>query len=140
MAFQTRDQRYATDVFERVSAFDSAFPKETGSKERKAYGSMAHRLPVLIRTAGLAQALAFVEAKATGKVGSEKPRQRAYRQLLKDMGATIGTPEVAEAARTADFLDYMRLTERVIEALIWYKRYAESVLGVEQGDEEEEKE
>ena len=136
MRFQTRDQRYASDVFSKVSDFGKQFPKETGQKERESYGTMAHRLPVLIRTAGLAQALAFVEAKATGKADSEKPRQRAYRQLLKDLGKTVSRADLAEAAREADFLDYMRLTEQVIEALIWYKRYAESVLGVELDQED----
>ncbi|MGB4459886.1 MAG: type III-B CRISPR module-associated protein Cmr5 [Bacillota bacterium] len=56
---QTRDQKYAVEVFKQVS--ELADSPEVA--KRRKYGSMAHRLPILIRTAGLAQAVSFVESR-----------------------------------------------------------------------------
>lgn len=136
MELRTRDQRFAAAAYERVAAVGKNFVK--GSKERQYYGSMAHKLPVLIRTAGLAQALAFVHSKATG--GDEGTRRTAYQRLLADLAGTVNRgmsdKDLVERSREADFLEYLHLTQQVLAALLWYKRYAESVLGVVAGDEE----
>lgn len=119
---QTRDQKYAVDVYKKVS--------EVGKKKKEeyeSYGGMAHKLPVLIRTAGLAQALSFVESRG-------KP---AHQQLLRDLAETIGRKELPSVARQAELSEYMRLTQQVMAALLWYKRFAQSVLGVELNSEED---
>jgi len=114
---QTRDQEYAVDAYKRVSKIKEA--------DRTSYGSMAHKLPILIRRAGLAQALSFVESR-----GSE-----AQKQLLEDLGATVRRGgNLANAARSAELADYMLLTKQVMDALLWYKRFAQSVLGVDVSD------
>jgi len=85
---QTRDQKYAFSAFERVSIISK---KEKQFYET--YGAMAHKLPILIRKAGLAQALSFVEAKAKDKA--------AYSSLLTDLKATVGRNEnLAALARS----------------------------------------
>lgn len=98
---------------------------------RKKYGSMSHRLPLLIRTAGLAQALAFVEAR--GDAGGKK--------LLEDMADILefdGKKNLLKSSREAELPEYMLLTRRVLAALTWYKRFSQSVLGVESGAEGED--
>jgi CRISPR-associated protein Cmr5 len=114
---QTRDQKYAIDIFNRVSKV---------SKEKKEYqniyGGMSHKLPILIRTAGLAQALSFVEAKAI--------KVNALQQLIKDLSETIGKQDLAKDARELPLSEYVRLTQQVMAALLWYKRFAQSVLDV----------
>jgi len=119
---RTREQKYASDVFTRVTAFGERFPK--GKQERNQYGSMAHKLPILVRTAGLAQALAFVAARG----------DMAHRQLLLDLAVTVGYNDVErflEQSRTLAFPQYMRLSQKVMAALLWYKRFAQSVLDVD---------
>ena len=132
---QTRDQRYAEDIFGQVSAFKRQYPQRIKQRE---YGSMAHKLPVLIRTAGLAQALAFV---ATSK-------KAPHQQLLIDLAQTIanetGDHQIAtqllHKSRVVPLGNYMKLTRDALSALLWYKRFAQSVLNVEPGDEPAENE
>lgn len=117
----TRDQKFAASAYKLVSAVSSP-------EDKQKYGSMAHKLPVLIRTAGLAQALAFVEARG----------QEPHKLLLGHLAETVGqgTREALLArSRQAELSEYIRLTQDVIAALLWYKRFAQSVLGVEASEE-----
>ncbi len=116
----TRDQQYAINVFEKVS--------KVKKDDQTGYGSMAHKLPILIRTAGLTQALAFVDSRGTP----------AQQQLLKDLAGTVGKPELVKTARELNLNEYIRLTQQVMEALLWYKRFAQSVLGVDASQAKEE--
>ena len=113
---QTKDQQYAAQAFEQVNQMLGE------SKDaRDKYGSMAHRLPVLIRTAGLAQALGFIESRGT----------EAQVQLMRDISVVIGVPEIGRVSRQAKLPGYMKLTRDVMAALVWYKRFAASVLNVQ---------
>jgi len=123
---RTREQRYAAEIFRQVSAVADR-PTEYRSK----YGSMAHKLPVLIRSAGLAQALAFVEARG----------EDAHRDLLEHLAKVTGQASkdrLLRRSREAELGEYMRLTQAVLAALLWYKRFAQSVLEVESAGEETE--
>ncbi len=113
---QTRDQKYALDVYKRVS--------QVKKEDRDSYGGMAHKLPILIRTSGLAQALTYVESRGNA----------AQKQLLSDLAATLHTPNLTTTAITAQLADYMYLTQQTMAALLWYKRFAQSVLDVQPGD------
>lgn len=127
---QTRDQQYASDACQRVSAFrDQNEHNEHGKQERNRYGSMSHRLPILIHTAGLAQALSFVEAKSK--------KQPVLKQFLEDLDATVGHVEqqtLPQRAREAGLSEYIHLTQRTLDALLWYKRFAQSILDVDASD------
>lgn len=129
---QTRNQKLAADVFQRVETVKNQYPNET-AKERTEYGSMAHKLPVLIRTAGLAQALGFVEARGSAM----------HKELLKNLAETLGVLrgsnvtkqlllKMSRGEEPHDGLEqYLRLTQDSLAALLWYKRFAQSVLKVE---------
>ncbi len=121
-------QKYAANVFEKVNAFGKAHRE--GSNARKEYGSTAHKLPVLMRQAGLTQALVFVETR--GKV--------PHKQLLTDLATTLGKADAStfrEECQKANLAEYMWLTRQTLAALEWYKRFAESVLNVKPGEEGE---
>lgn len=130
---KTVHQRLAADVYTRVIAIrdhhDESFHKK--------YGTMAHKLPVLLHTAGLMQAIAFVQAKGT--------KNEAWKQFLNDLAQTLefsrpdydGEALLKEVQR-AEIGSYILLTRRVSNALLWYKRFAESILKVEQGQDEGE--
>ena len=130
---KTRAQEYAKKVFDQVSEFKRRHTVANGKTDEikiNEYGSMAHKLPVLIRTAGLAQALAFVAAS-----GSKKP---PHRQLLEDLAKTVSQPSaevLLEASRNEEVDEYIRLTRESLAALLWFKRFAQSVLDVDASDE-----
>ncbi|RME12108.1 MAG: type III-B CRISPR module-associated protein Cmr5 [Ardenticatenia bacterium] len=119
---RTLEQEMAATIYEQVSRL------QTDEERAKEYGGMAHKLPVLIRQAGLVQALAYVAAR--GKPGAK--------QLLEDLAAALGQGSADDllcASREANLLEYMRLTREATIALTWYKRFAQSVLGVEPTEE-----
>lgn len=119
---QTRSQKYAARIFRQIEALQS----EHNPGDQKQYGSMAHKLPVLIRTAGLSQALGFVEAR-----GNEM-----HLRLVRDLATTLGRPSLSRDSRMATRLqEYMRMTQEALDALLWYKRFAQSVLKVDASDE-----
>lgn len=119
---QTRSQKYAARIFRQIEALQS----EHSAGDQKQYGSMAHKLPVLIRTAGLSQALGFVTARGNPM----------HLRLVKDLAATLGRPNLSRDSRMATMLqEYMRMTQEALDALLWYKRFAQSVLKVDASDE-----
>ncbi len=116
---RTLEQKLAAQIYDQVKQ------QEHDATRAKEYGGMAHKLPVLIRQAGLVQALAY--AAARGKPGAK--------QLLTDLATVLGydsADELLRASRQADLLPYMHLTHQATVALTWYKRFAQSVLGVDQ--------
>jgi CRISPR-associated protein Cmr5 len=113
----TRDQRYAAVIYGQVN--------EVPKQEQETYGRLANRLPVLVKKDGLAQALSFAEAK--GEAGGKR--------LLKDLHAAINEISgrqinLMERSRKAELSEYLWLTQQVMTALHWYKRFAQSVLEV----------
>ena len=132
----TISQEFAQKAFNQVKEVANAHKK--GSKERQKYGSMSHKLPILIRKSGLAQALAFVEAKAKN--------EPIYNDLLNHLAQAVNWPgantgaALATKSRSEQLDGYILLTRRVTAALIWYKRFAESILDVKVVDEAPEEE
>lgn len=116
----TREQKRAKSAFERVSKH-----KERPQDWRDQYGGMAHKLPVLVRQAGLAQALAFVESRG----------KDAHRALLEDLAQSLelSKADLLRQSREAKLGEYLRLTREALAVAQWYKRFAQSVLDVEAG-------
>lgn len=116
----TREQKRARSAFERVSQHRG---KEASWRDQ--YGGMAHKLPVLVRQAGLAQALAFVESRG----------KEAHRVFLEDLAQTLGLSknELLKQSREAQLSQYLRFSREVLAVAQWYKRFAQSVLDVEAG-------
>jgi CRISPR-associated protein Cmr5 len=113
---QTREQRFAARVYELVHRRNGTYSHQT---DRNKYGAMAHKLPVLIRSAGLAQALEFAAT-----------RSDAQKDVYADLVTALDMGDLRERSRQAHLPEYMWLTEQALAALLWFKRYAESVLGV----------
>src|SRR5690606_29782062 len=114
----TREQAYAADVFQKGSA-----AKADKQVTVKKYRATAHQLPLLIRTAGLVQAVTFIESR----------KDDSLNRLLDDLAQTIGKKdrtELIERSRQAKLSEYMRLSQQTMAALLWYKRFAQSVLEV----------
>ena len=135
---QTRSQKYATTIYAQVAAILARYPDDAGNnevneehqKQRRKYGSMAYKLPVLIRKAGLPQALAFVDARPDA----------VQQELLVHLAAVIGLDpnDLLRRSREDSLGDHMRLTQQILDALLWYKRFVQSLLKVELSDDETE--
>lgn len=125
---KTLEQDFAGTIYKQVEAYGNTYPE--GKSERKQYGAMAHKLPVLVRTAGLAQALAFVDSRG----------KEPHKELLKHLAHVTANAEVVEflrQSREADLPAYIYLSRKTMLALKWYKRFAQSVLKIEPGEEDE---
>ena len=118
---KTRDQRYAAVIYAQVIELEPQ-KKEEWVKD---YGRLANKLPVLVKTAGLAQALSFVQAK--GGSGYERFLHDLCDSISKIAKKSIDLPN---ESRNAKLPDYLWLTQQVMTALHWYKRFAQSVLEV----------
>ena len=118
--------------------------KDKPEKAREIYGRLCHNCPVLVRTCGLCQAVAFCADKAQS---DEEARATAYRLLLQHIGEILGIetdgkggaddPLLKEILEQADTTEYMLYTRRVLQAWVYFKRFAVSVLGVKAGGSEE---
>jgi CRISPR-associated protein Cmr5 len=123
----THDQKYASAAYEHVTAIE----RGKDEKSQRSYGSMSHKLPILIYKAGLVQALTFVEAR-----GSD-----IQKQLLDNLAASINIKDrenLLKEAREANISHYIYLTQQVLAALLWYKRFAQSILDVDASDSGED--
>ena len=116
---QSREQQFAAQIHAQVSGYLTK-----SESARKEYGSMAHKLPILVRSAGLVQALAFVHSR--GKA--------PHKELLGHLAQVVvgvNADMLLKKSREAELPEYIYLTERTMLALKWYKRFAQSVLEVE---------
>jgi CRISPR-associated protein Cmr5 len=114
---QTLDQQYSACAYKHVLAIK-------GKENDKKYGAMAYKLPILIHTAGLVQALEFVNSRGT----------EVQQRLLEHLAETLGQKDaetLLETVRGAQLGLYIRLTRQILAALLWYKRFAQSLLDVD---------
>jgi CRISPR-associated protein Cmr5 len=123
MMSQTRGQKMAQAAYARVAAH---------GKPDAEYVTFAKRFPALVHTCGLAQAVAFAEAKGTSKGGPPKKPETKY---LEDIAAVLNagghTPidsaqRLAETTRSERLGGYLRLSRDAIQAASWLKRYVEA--------------
>jgi len=89
------------------------------SPERKVgdeYRQFAKRFPALVHSCGLAQAVAFAQAK---------DKNDYLNDLARVMGITNGQV-LGMTSLTVDLVEYQQKTREAIECATWIKRYAEA--------------
>jgi CRISPR-associated protein Cmr5 len=109
---KTREQEYAATIYAQVEGVknDDSLKKQ----DKEEYKNMSKKLPVLIRSAGLVQALYFAQTRNDGS-----------RKLIDHLKQTLANPNLLDDARTKPISDYIHLTEKCLLALKWYKRFSE---------------
>lgn len=129
----TRQQRYLERALRHVEALQG---EPESSDLPKIYGGLCHSFPVLLRTNGLMQTLAFIYTKS----GDTDDRKRAYRALLSHVAETLGQPADGTAllhhVHQMSNGQYIHATRALLSAWVYYKRFAESILDVQPGAEE----
>lgn len=129
MTFQTRSQNLAKEAYARVT--------EHGKQDGE-YVSFAKKFPALVHTCGLAQAVAFAEAKGASKDGQAKKPEMKYLEDLAAVlkagghGAIDSAKKLAETTRSERVGGYLRLSRDAIQAASWLKRYVEAAGGEEE--------
>jgi CRISPR-associated protein Cmr5 len=132
-----RKQRVFRTVHERITGIAS--PANTApAAAKQVFGNLCHSVPVLLGTNGLVQTIAFVE----DKIGDQPPekrgdRERAYELLRDEIAHLLDLPpaDLLTRVRESDVLQYQRYTRTVLDAWIYYKRFAVTVLHVPPGGE-----
>ncbi len=122
---QTHEQvlsRKVYDAIVKVEAFDYA----------KKYGRVCLRFPVLLHRNGLAQTLAFFQAKGAGE------NHPQFGVFLNDLASVVGVPDWS-MIHTIDTAEYLRLTRSAHRAGDWFKRYAEAILKVDPAEENDDR-
>lgn len=109
-----RQQRLMTQAIHSVEEA-AALGKET----YEIYGGLCHKFPVLVRTCGLCQTLAFIESKADS--GDNEQRKRAHGTLRAHVLAVLtGEGLVAGTERYDDAIGrHYRAVELVAQTLLW---------------------
>jgi CRISPR-associated protein Cmr5 len=131
----TLDQRRAALAFEHVSELEGDAKKAQAKK----YASMVHKLPALLASAGLCQALHFVESrKDDQRVHQKKLIDHLAKQLERTDPKITSAATLLERARDADLASYIRLTEETIACAAWYRRMVQAVLKMEATDVDRE--
>ncbi|HEX4960988.1 MAG TPA: type III-B CRISPR module-associated protein Cmr5 [Thermoanaerobaculia bacterium] len=105
----------------------------TDKEQQKIYGSMAQKLPALIRSAGLCQALHFVKSRDKAPLKALLDHLGAQLQRA-DAGITDGET-LCTHVRAADLSHYVWLTRETLASVGWYARLSRSEWGIEPGTE-----
>lgn len=123
----TRSQKAMGRALDDVGAMTGQHSDTT----KKTYGGLCHAFPILVRQNGLGQALAFIEVKATS--GNDQDRKAAYAVLQRHIAGMLGVavPEqLLNHVRNVDARQYLHETRVLLDAWIYYKRFATSLLNV----------
>lgn len=121
---KTREQEWAQSAYDKVH---NRQQKDRSWQDK--YISQARGFSQLVKTSGLAQAIAFVASRG----------EEAQRAFLHDVAGTLGYESVEDLekrAREAPLSEYIRLTRQVLGVAQWYRRYADIILAQSAGDGE----
>ncbi|MBT2288284.1 type III-B CRISPR module-associated protein Cmr5 [Paenibacillus albidus] len=94
----------------------------------KDYGRVCLLFPSMVQVNGLRLTVAFFESK--GKNNS----QSVHLRFLNDLVAALDIKSFDDEFTTNNMTDYRDLTQRALQASVWFKRYAEAILKVEAAD------
>lgn len=125
----TLEQQRAAMAFTHLAAV-------TERADQKVYGAMALKLPALIRSAGLCQALHFVKSR-TGKPVLGTLLDHLAGQLARVDPGITDRESLCERTRQANVAGYVWLTREALASVTWYGRLARSEWGIVPGEEED---
>jgi CRISPR-associated protein Cmr5 len=119
----TLQQRRAAKAFEQVGDVPEAAHKK--------YATAAHRMPALIRNAGLCQALHFAESRNDDQGWGKWLGHLAAFLFEQERLPAGGTQALMEASRSAKLSEYLTLTSDTLLYSEWLQRMVRAVLKVE---------
>lgn len=102
---------------------------------QKRYNALAHKLPVLLRTSGLVQVMAFLLAKAGGKNEDKSAERRLavhlgqHLQRAKQVDDGDKVEDVCTAVQKAPYPRYLRMQEEAVACAAWHRRFSAALFG-----------
>lgn len=136
----TRQQTYLRQALDDVTRVKDGLVLDNVKVDEKLYGGLCHTFPVLIHADGLCQTLAFFEAKTkAGASTASQQRAAAYKAVLDHAAALLGQPSrnvLVQQVPNWPLGEYMRHTRTLLDAWVYYKRFAVSVLDVKAGEQD----
>ncbi|MCP3746782.1 type III-B CRISPR module-associated protein Cmr5 [Paenibacillus sp. A3M_27_13] len=124
---KSSQHEYAQAAFEGIKSLDA------DSVVAQQYGQLCHRFPSLVLTNGLRLAVTFFQAKS-------KSVESPHALYLQHMWNALGLDRSWNDELRKENADYLHLSRRVLSASVWFKRYAEAILKIEQGTDAPEQE
>jgi len=123
----SRQQEFMHQALERVQTIVTQRPEQ-----RKAFGGICHAVPGWIQTNGLAETVVFIAAKGASPGAS----RWAYTEISAAIAGVLGVEPTDLVGRVAgpDMQGYMIDTLTLLDAWVYYKRFAVSMLGVQPGE------
>lgn len=94
----------------------------SGEGNKAKYNTFCRKMPSLIQTSGLIQAIIFVESR--GADG-----QRFIDDLANVYSKGLGRENLRKKAQSADLAEYLALSRDLIHVAIWFRRFAQIDLG-----------
>jgi CRISPR-associated protein Cmr5 len=132
----TRAQKQLSKAAELVGQVETQ-----PDKIKNIYGGLCHSFPVMVRTCGLCQAIAFSFDKMTPTSDAKSDHNVAHELLLQHVSTILGFDGPAtllERVREDDAAKYMLYTRQVLGAWTYFKRFAVSILKVQDARAAEE--
>lgn len=111
--------------------------KKALGKDDKKYKSYVKRIPMLIKTNGLAATLAFVKSKSKENA-KETPYNKIYNQMaawLREKELLTDETKLVEEIITLPSPQYRLVTAEVLALFNWLRRFAEGLI---EGDADDE--
>jgi CRISPR/Cas system CMR-associated protein Cmr5 small subunit len=110
---------------------------QTVSEEhRDLYGQMAQKLPALIRSAGLCQAIHFVKSRKKDALSTLLEHLSQQLQRVDDQIQNVDS--LCSRVRETPLANYVWLTREALASVSWYGRLARSEWGILPGDDKAE--
>lgn len=113
------------DIFtrqqKRAQAAHGQVTTKIGGPHKDKYSQLAKKFPALVHSCGLAQAVAFVDAK-------EEDAGPLYLQDLACVMNLHKGEDLRTISRTSPMIEYQRYTLEAIESATWLKRFSEALL------------
>ncbi len=134
----TREQRRADAVSRQIANVGD------DKKLRQAYGARAHKFGIMVRTNGLLRTVSYLVAKSNAQGSATAQAYKLFADHIAHSLADLHpwntaadpTPVgLVQALQGASLSDYMTLTRESLALADWFRRFAQSVLGVEAGAE-----
>ena len=128
------EQGRAKYAFEAVKEISENNLRENDSKKLKeSYKSVAKKLPVLIKTNGLGQTLAFMKSKRAKRDKPENGYDKLYQQLGKWLqteseNQLIESGELVEKIILLNSSVYRQATIETLALLNWMRRFVDGLM------------
>lgn len=129
----TLDQKRAALAWEHGDAV-----KQYEPARQKKYASIVYSLPMLVRSAGLSQALHFVQAR--GDNTQREILEHLAAQLHRVDARITNANTLLKCVREAPLGAYLQFAQETLACANWYKRYVQGVLNIKQSEARDAKE